>query len=176
MSGMGWAGWVLAIGALVLPECALFGQDVRSAATSAARPAAGIAGRNDDPVVATIEDRATGGRWLLSRDAAHLAGPGKLVREDRGETGSRTPNLGTPDSGMPASVMPAVGRQPVIRAGEHIWVEEHSERADARLQAVALTPAGEGAWLRVRLLIGGRIFRALAAGPGRAVLSAEASQ
>ena len=52
-------------------------------------------------------------------------------------------------------------------------VEEHTPVVDARLEAVALNPAMAGSVFNVRLSVGGRTMRAVALGPGRAVLEGE---
>jgi hypothetical protein len=59
---------------------------------------------------------------------------------------------------------------PVIRAGDRIVVEEHTDVVDAVLEAVALGPAVEQGPLDVRLRIGGRVVRVVALAPGRARL------
>jgi hypothetical protein len=61
---------------------------------------------------------------------------------------------------------------PVIRAGDLIVVEEHTEVVDAVLEAVALGPAAEHGTLHARLRIGGRVVQATAVAPGRAQLAA----
>jgi len=47
---------------------------------------------------------------------------------------------------------------------------------DGRLDAIALNPAAAGQRVRVRLLVGGRVVRALAAGPGRVALEDEGQE
>jgi hypothetical protein len=112
-------------------------------------------------IVREIDDPHLGDRWLLERDPSHPGGPGRMVLL----SGVR------PGSG-------AAGRQPwtptpVIRLGERIVVEEHTPVVDARLEAVALNPAMAGSVFNVRLSVGGRTMRAVALGPGRAVLEGE---
>ena len=57
-------------------------------------------------------------------------------------------------------------RRPVI-------VEEHTAVVEARLEAMALGPAAVGGAFRARLRMGGKVVRAVALGPGRAVLEPE---
>jgi hypothetical protein len=103
--------------------------------------------------VREIVDASTGTRWALVKDAAHPGGPGRLVAGDS----------------------PLLRRQVVIRAGDAVLVEEHTERVDLRLEAVALSPAAAGETIAVRLRSGGRTVQARAISPGRAELAAEGS-
>lgn len=63
--------------------------------------------------------------------------------------------------------------RPVVRTGDRLTVEEHTQIADAYLEAVALGPASVGSVLNVRLKIGDRVVRAVALGPGRAAFAPE---
>lgn len=110
--------------------------------------------------VREIDDPYNGDHWLLERDPEHPGGPGRLVRVAHGTAKAV------------ASDTPAVYR-PVIHAGDKIVVEENTPVAEARLAAVALTPAEAGAELTVRLEIGGAVLRAIAFAPGRAELAPE---
>ncbi|MGA2216920.1 MAG: hypothetical protein ABSG51_02485 [Terracidiphilus sp.] len=109
-----------------------------------------------------IDDPSTGSRWLLTIDPRHPGGPGRLLPAEAQPKG-RSPQ--TEDTRIAAPV--AV---PVIHAGDRVIVEEHSEVAEARLEGFALGPAAVGAPLSLRLVIGGRVVRAVAAAPGRAIL------
>jgi hypothetical protein len=113
-----------------------------------------------DAALREIDDPHSGARWLLSKDAEHPGGPGRLVQlgkdEQAGSAGKRP---------RPA---PAA---PVIRAGDRIVVEEHTDVVDAAFEAVALGPAVERRRLHARLKIGGRVVRVIALGPGRARLA-----
>lgn len=100
-----------------------------------------------------IVDPATGLRWVLAPDASHPGGPGKLAPGDPAEERYRT----------------------VIRAGDKVLVEEHSERVDLLMEAVALAPAGKGERFSVRLRIGGTVLSVSAVSAGRAVLKDERS-
>ncbi len=124
-----------------------------------------------------IDDPHTGDRWLLLRDRGHPGGPGRLVLAAR-------PGI------EPVSVRTAGGEQqaisatqgtpfhPVIHAGDQLIVEEHTAVVEARLEAVALGPAAQGAVFKARLKIGGKVVRAVAvsAGPCGALPRSEALQ
>jgi hypothetical protein len=63
--------------------------------------------------------------------------------------------------------------RPVIHQGDLLIVEEHTAVVDASLQAVAMGQAVVGAWLNVRLKLGGKVLQVVALGAGRAALQAE---
>ncbi len=123
-------------------------------------------------VVREIDDPNTGDRWKLMRDAAHPEGPGRLMLAAR-------PGI------EPVSVKTAGGKQqaisatkgtpfhPVIHAGDKLIVEEHTGVVEARLEAVALGPAAQGAVFKARLKIGGKVVRAVAVSVGHAVFAPE---
>jgi hypothetical protein len=137
--------------------------EVTPGPASAGSPAAGEALRE-------IDDLHTGDRWLLMRDSIHPGGPGRLVlvadggsRSGPGEAGSARPEASpAADRRLPA---------PVIRAGDRLVLEEKTAVIEARLEAVALGPAANGAPLTVRLEIGGMVVQAVALGPGRAAFA-----
>lgn len=106
-----------------------------------------------------LDDAVTGSRWLLERDPAHPGGPGRLVRIEVEARKYVVESNAVPQS-PPA----------VIHAGDRIVVEEKTAVAEARLEAVAERNAAEGATLMVRLVLGGRVLRAVALAPGRARL------
>jgi hypothetical protein len=120
-----------------------------------------------EDIVREIDDPGNGDRWLLMRNGSHPAGPGllKLVsavgagRTDPSRARQTTPAADTPP--------------PVIRAGDRVVVEENTAVVEAHLEAVAMSPAWAGSAFDVRLSIGGRMVRAVAQGPGRAVLQEE---
>lgn len=119
------------------------------------------------PAFREIDDPHSGMRWLVVRDAEHPGGPGRVVPLGAGERGDlplRAPKLR-------AAKLAAAA--PVIRAGDRIVVEEHTDVVDAALEAVALGPAVEQGALNVRLKIGGRVVRVVAVAPGRARLAAK---
>jgi hypothetical protein len=113
-----------------------------------------------------IDDPSNGDRWLLERDPSNPGGPGRLVRIPRGAARAAV------SSGDGSSASPSA-YQPVIHAGDRLIVEENTPVVEARLEAVALTPAEPGGTLRVRLEMGGKVFEAVAIGPGRAELAPE---
>jgi flagella basal body P-ring formation protein FlgA len=98
----------------------------------------------------------------LVRDGKRPAAPGRLIAasSDLNATGA-----------TPAECA-AFKRALLIHAGDSVIAEEHTGSVDARLEAIALTGAAAGDQLTVRLKIGGRIFRARAIAPGRAVMLA----
>jgi hypothetical protein len=112
-------------------------------------------------VVREIDDPRNGDRWLLMRDPKHPGGPGllRLVSAARFTTSQAGPSL--------------AGQAPIIRAGDRVLVEEKTAVAEARLEAVALGPAWQGSSFNVRLTIGGKVLRVLAAAAGRAALEKE---
>jgi hypothetical protein len=116
-------------------------------------------------VVREIDDPHSGARWLLLRDADHPGGPGHLIQVSLVKSEFSHGKLTSP---VPAPG-PATTR-PLIRAGDSLIVEENTALAEARLEAVALGPAVLGSRFDVRLKIGGKVVRAVALAPGRAVL------
>jgi hypothetical protein len=118
--------------------------------------------------VREIDDPHTGDRWLLMRNDESPGGPGRLVlAADHRDASS---------GGLEQSTKQIRETQPlpVIRAGDRLIVEEHTAIVDAVLEARALGPAALGSRFNVRLAIGGRVMRAVALGPGRAILQPEA--
>jgi predicted secreted protein len=113
-----------------------------------------------------IDDPHNGDRWLLMRDDKHPGGPGLMVL-------AATARMGPGDPGNPSSsiqVGPEVSTPaPIIRVGDRVIVEENTAIVEARLEAVAMGPALAGVPFNVRLSIGGRVVRAVATTPGRAV-------
>jgi len=120
-------------------------------------------GSTNGEVVREIDDPNSGARWILSRDASHPGGPGRMVLVGglRSEAGSGTRKQ-EPGDALSLTVL-----KPVIRTGDRLILEENSAVVEARLEAVALGPAAVGSPLKVRLTIGGKVVRALALGPGR---------
>ena len=101
-----------------------------------------------------IADPHTGRRWLLARDPEHPGGPGKLVEAPVGEAAKSN------------------ACHIVIRTGDCVLLEEMTPVARGVFETVALSSARQGASLRVRLRIGGRVVRAIAIGPRRAIVVA----
>ena len=123
------------------------------------------AGNFSGEVLREIDDPATGDLWLLVRDPSLPAGPGRLLlvrHGDRLKAGASGKIL------TPARVV----AQPIVRAGGQVLVEEHTPVVEARLEAVAMEPAVQGASFRARLTIGGAVVRVTAVSPGHAVLGA----
>lgn len=116
-------------------------------------------------VLRTIDDPATGKRWLVVRDPTRPGGPARAVLAEREARCSETDCARKP---------PIVARErPVIQAGDAVTVEEHTPMLDMRLQAVALESSLKGACLRARLLLGGKVERVIAIAPGRAAFVSE---
>jgi len=111
--------------------------------------------------VREIDDLHNGDRWLLIRDASHPGGPGLLRLVPAARIGAGQAGAG-------------FQTQAAIHSGDRVIVEEHTRVADSRLEAVALSPATVGSPFNLRLKMGGRIVRAVALGPGRAVFEGEA--
>jgi hypothetical protein len=118
-------------------------------------------------VVREIDDVHTGARWLLLRNSLHPERPGRLVMAALG----RDWRAGAVFTGLEGRGLAEVAPPPVaIRSGDALIVEEHTAIADAALEAVALGPAAAGSALEVRLKLGGKVLRAVAISPGRALL------
>jgi|SRR5271157_3406430 len=123
-------------------------------------------------VLRVIDDPSTGAHWLLLADGVNPAGPGRMVLiaeprklAVRNETGSARV-VRAPDSDETPLL-------PVIRPGDRLIVEESTPVVEARLEAVALGAAVSGSAFNARLRIGGRVVRAVALAPGRAVFAPE---
>jgi hypothetical protein len=121
-------------------------------------------------IVREIDDPATGGRWMLMRDAGNPGGPGRMVLLAQGTPSPTTARAPVEYAG---SNFDRTVSAALIHAGDHLIVEEHTRLIDASLDAVALAPAREGQTLRVRLSISGHVVKAVAAAAGRATLIAD---
>ncbi len=134
---------------------------IRSAIEADQSPAGGV--------LKEIDDSCTGDRWLLVRDVDHIAGPGRLVRITRTgrlvQTGGKEETI--PNIREEAAV-------PVVHTGDALVLEESTSLVEARLEARAMGPAVCGGEFNARLLIGGKIVRAVALGKGRAAFVAQA--
>ena len=137
------------------------------AETSLAATALPASAHPGSEIIREIDDPSSGQRWLLVRDDSHPGGTGLLLpmdaRRDRTESG--------PITAPGAAAAPAQDDLPMIRSGDHVEIEEHSVTVDARLEAVALMPAGRGSAFNARLAIGGQVVRAVAVAPGRAIFA-----
>jgi hypothetical protein len=118
-------------------------------------------------IVREIDDPNLGDRWLLMRNDEVPGGPGRLVLVAAHRQASGGALLRARSQTEEARLLP------IIRAGDRVTVEEHTAHVDALLDARALSPAAAGSALDARLAIGGRVVRAVALGPGRAVLQPE---
>jgi hypothetical protein len=119
-----------------------------------------------------IRDPHTSMCWLLERNPARRSGPGRMVLLGEQEA----LDLESARIAKKVAEMKKEKASPVIRSGDRVVVEENSVAVEARLEAVALASAIEGAEFRVRLAIGGHILRVVAIAPGRAVVTANAGR
>ncbi len=115
-------------------------------------------------IVREIDDPNSGDRWLLVHDSNHPAGPGILLEMSAVRV--------EPNQAGPAVSTAA----PIIHGGDRVIVEEDTAVVETRLEAVAMGPAQAGSPFNLRLSIGGRIVRAFAVAPGRAVIHEEAGR
>jgi hypothetical protein len=157
---------IAAMGTTVaLGATAVLGQTATGAAPSIVlvmQPAVTVRAK----LVCEIDDPSTGARWLLLRDDARPAGPGRLVLV----VGSKADSV----TELAAATQKASATEDtVIRTGDALIVEQHSPIIDARLQAMALGSAAPGNVFPARLTIGGKVVRALAIAAGRAVFVPE---
>lgn len=120
-------------------------------------PVAAQSRLDESRIVREIEDPSTGRHWFVVRNVQHPEGPGLLVPvagpflRRTARTAAFTLLLGNSPTPIP---------KPEVRAGDRLILEEHTAVLDARLEAVALTPARTGEPLRVRLTLGGHVVRA----------------
>lgn len=111
-----------------------------------------------DRVLREIKDPSSGARWFILHDASHPAGPGRM--------------LPASDFAAAGSGSASAANEPpdVIHRGDRVVVEEHTDAAESYLESVSLGGAPAGSAFEVRLKIGGKVVRAVAMAPGRAVL------
>lgn len=120
-------------------------------------------------VLGEIDDPATGGRWLLFRDAVHFPGPGWLVWI---ANSNHACEAEPPEYGQRAKEQSRMrSSQFVIHSGDLLLLEQHTAVLDAKLEATALEPAILGEVLKVRLKVTGKVVLAVATGTGRANLA-----
>ena len=81
---------------------------------------------------------------MLMRDPVHPEGPGRLVLVAGPGMSRRAPAQAS-ENGQPYRPHKQTPFRPVIHAGDALIVEEHTAVVEARLEAVALGPAVEGA-------------------------------
>lgn len=129
----------------------------------------GVQGR----LLRVIDDPNLGQRWLLVRDPAQPAGPARLVLASvLPSTDAQSSQTDAGAGPLPAAFAAQAARlRPVIRAGDRLLLEQDSDLARVRLEAVAMQPAAAGTTLRARLAIGGKVVQVLALGPGRAAFA-----
>jgi len=162
---------VKVLGTMVLSVAILSGAFGQVAAGPMSSRGSSFEPSADDPTLAhssifrEINDPHSGVRWLLLVDTLHPGEPGRLVRADTVWGGLPHPEASGQKAPAPLQL--------VIHTGERVILEEHSQVADARLDAIALNPAAFGGVVRVRLVIGGCVVRSLAVGAGRVVLEQE---
>jgi hypothetical protein len=114
--------------------------------------------------IRTIEDRGTHQHWILLQNLNRPAAPALLLQGAQGFSCSRfREKSGSRSKADARSFLP-----PVIHAGDHLIVSEHSSELDADLEATALKSAAIGNSLTVRLKAGGGTLSVIATGPGRA--------
>lgn len=126
-----------------------------------------------------ITDPCLGYHWRLIVDPAGQGRPGRLVLLAQNGTTAHDSASGahtvlTPVASAPESALV------IIRAGEHVVVDQDTGVVRARLNAIALESAASGQQLRVRLIVGrglsgnaeltapGPVVSALATGAGEA--------
>ena len=110
-------------------------------------------------ILREINDRHSGIRWFIFRNPQNPAGPALIASENE--------NPPTDTESVTRDMAPSS----VIRAGDHVVLEEHTTAAESYLDAIALGSAAVGVTLDVRLKIGGKVMRAVAIAPGRALLA-----
>jgi hypothetical protein len=118
----------------------------------------GFAGRQ---IVSERRDPATGARWVLMRDAEHLAAPAHWFLAEAGK-----------ERGAGAGVYSAE-RRLMIHSGDKIVVREQTAVLSAWFEATAMTSAENGGELRARLAIGGTVLAVRAIAPGTAEIEQE---
>jgi hypothetical protein len=126
---------------------------------------------NAGELLREIDDPNNGDRWLLTRDESHPGGPGLLMLVSTARINAAI-NLAVPGRSTQASPEAEIAA-PIIRTGDRVIVEENTPVVEVRLEAVAMGPALAAAPFSVRLSIGGRVVRAVAIAPGRAVFQEE---
>ena len=117
--------------------------------------------------IRVVHDPHTGVNWLLERTPDRPGGPGRMIPA----TLEQLKLIRSADTGNPNRTAGVIVQPPVIRAGDRIIVEERTAVVEARLAAIALGPAKNGAPFNARLAIGGKVLRVTALGPGRAAIA-----
>lgn len=141
---MDWGGRAISIAALALAITAI----------CAGRAQVGPAEFRGQVAARILHDSPTGNTWILGRDPVHPGGPGHMVQ------------LNSPASGRIGPAQPAIDEPIVIHTGDRVVMEEETDIVHAGLEAVAIGNAATNHVLLVRVVIGGRIERAIAIKPG----------
>lgn len=144
------------------PASSVAGPRLLFSSSAAVSGSTGAAGE----ILREIDDPHNGDRWLLVRDDSHPGGPGRLLLVSAVRVQARAAGL----------EVKTETQAPIIRGGEKVIVEQNTAVVEARLEAVAMGPAWAGSSFNVRLTIGGRVVRAIAAGQGRGILQEEAQR
>jgi hypothetical protein len=151
MKVSGWIAGFLLVSAYV---CTGTAQSLVSTGANAAHGAQAIASVSER-IVREIRDPHTGTRWLVLKSTQNSGGPGRAV------------TVADPAWKAVQRAAPEI----VIRPGDKVVVEEHTAAVDGRFEAMALAAAASGCQFDARLKIGGRVVRAVALAPGRAILA-----
>lgn len=105
-----------------------------------------------------IADPCLGFHWRLIVDPAGQGRPGRLVLLDQnGTTAGGSMNGAHTVLASAASMLDSASV--IIRAGEHVVVDQDTGVVRARLNAIALESAASGQQLRVRLIVGPGLSR-----------------
>jgi len=114
-----------------------------------------------------IDDPGTGTKWVVERDVRHPSGPEEMVLVSDGgrSVASRDEHQGNQNSQKL--------RRPIIHSGDLVIAIEKGNVLDASFEGVAVSSAGSGEPVIVRLKIGGHTFEGIAIEPGRVRLLPE---
>jgi hypothetical protein len=161
----------ISIAAAVMVAAMQMAMAQNASSAAAGKPAAG-----EEKSMHVLDDVNTGDRWVLTRDTAHPGGPGRLLRLDRPVRIDRQDRQECVDGSEPVANRAVVKPVMVIRGGDRVVVEEKTAAIEARLQGVALAPAGVGELVNVRLTAGGWLVRGMVEESGRVRLVGEAKR
>jgi hypothetical protein len=152
---------VLFVG-LLLEFCARSG-----IASASSAPIQAFAEERSSSVAREIDDPRARIRWQVLKNGDNPGGPGRLlpVAKIFADCDVRQPNQ------IAAPGMRTATARPVIRAGDALIIEDDSNAARIRLEAVAMMPAAAGAVFKVRLKFGNAQVNAIALTAGRAKLA-----
>ena len=165
-----WRHWTGVAGILIvlgLPQSVTRAQTL---AVVAAAPPPELTGR----ILRVIEDPVLNVRWMLVPDLVHPSGPGHLIcvpAESQSSVRCSSGWVASPSGGAPRQgVLERADAhlRLVVRAGDRLQLVTETEVARVRLEAVATESATAGETFRARLVLGGKVVRAVALGPGHA--------